>query len=366
MAHLRDLPVTHYIKNCLFMHEESVKIWHMTTSDGGRSFSPESETLWFASDSVTHVIHRVCTLAIAADREVYRVSIGQRTYKFFVLDVRDRVPTVILPRADLTVRDYIEEGFDGEVITWIRPHGEEIALAPPSIPPAGEKQTPDMTPALVNSAARTIHQYTSSTKRGCEESEAPAHLEARQEDFGAYEGDFLDNEDEGACIYAGTDPHALPSMFPSPSRLDDDNASTLDDNASTLDDNASLLDNDDAGHFSRSGTCSLAPLASDSDLDPRGLLGTPEPTLSLSENEEPIPKLENDPQYQTSRELFECLLDSGLEHLNDDDSNPPAFDEDPAICNAYIMAYLLAACHGSMQEAIKAYLDAEHETLLSM
>ncbi|ETW85334.1 hypothetical protein HETIRDRAFT_424665 [Heterobasidion irregulare TC 32-1] len=155
-------------------------------------------------------------------------------------------------------------------------------------------------------------------------------------------------------------------MFPSPSWLDDDDASTLDNNASTLDDNASLLDNNDAGHFSHSGTCSLAPSASDLDLDPCGLLGTPEPTLSLSDDEEPIPELKNNPQYQTSEELFECFLDSGSEHLDDNNSNPPAFDKDPAICNAYITAYLLTACHRSTQEAIKAYLDAEHEMLLFM
>ena len=105
------------------------------------------------------------------------------------------------------------------------------------------------------------------------------------------------------------------------------------------------------------------------DFNPDGLYDDPGQTPPPSDDEdllEDIQDIEKDPLFQTQEELFDdSASDPGSVDL-DDTPLPPAFDEDPAIRNAYITAYLLAACQKSTQETIKTYLDSIYESLASL
>ena len=193
------------------------------------------------------------------------------------------------------------------------------------------------------------------------------------------------------------DPRELPSLFPSTSwPNDNDNDNYYDDDDDNYhddddddyyddedededeDEDASIL-RDDISIFlddppseplgSRSSSPFAAASAYGSDFNPGELFDFTGQTPPLSDDEElqeALPELTNDPLYQTNEDLFHSTLDFGSGCLEDDDSLPPAFDEDPLIRNAYISAYLFAVCDGSTQENIKGYLDSIHETLAAM
>lgn len=129
------------------------------------------------------------------------------------------------------------------------------------------------------------------------------------------------------------------------------------------DDNATFSDdNDSLGYMSRSGSPTNVVPPPRSDLNPDGLFDSPGHTPPDSDEDEPLADLEAHPLYQTREALFDAIFDPGPNPIEDDCALSPAFDEDPVIRNAYITAYLLAACHGSTQEAIKSYLDSMQES----
>ena len=124
---------------------------------------------------------------------------------------------------------------------------------------------------------------------------------------------------------------------------------------------------DSLGNLSRSS--SLGAGTAD-DFNPDGVFDTPRDTPPESDDEgapEDWFDIKKDPLFETSEVVFDRILDTDLGGVLEwDTSLPPAFDEDLLIRNAYVTAYLLAACHGATQETIKGVLDYLFEFLRAM
>ena len=134
-----------------------------------------------------------------------------------------------------------------------------------------------------------------------------------------------------------------------------------------VDDEPAQLSDDNLGSHSRASTPGSLDARSADDFNPGGIFDTPAPTPVQSDNEEAmedLPQIDHDPLFETSEALFDTLVESGSDDLVSEGGPPPAFDEDPLIRNAYVSAYLLASCHGSTQEAVKAHLDALYESFV--